>query len=265
MSAAAVAGVGLHSGRPSRVRLHREPGPLRFRIGRREVPADAAAVIATRRCTVLGAHGVRVSTVEHLLAALRVAGFWSDVVVEVHGPELPILDGSAGPWREPIAALGAPPSAPPAWRPAAPVRFEHAATRIRLDPGPERLTAIIEYREPAIGRQRWSGGPPAFASLLEARTFATRAEVTALLATGGLLGAAEDRGIVFDDDGPAVPLRWPDEPVRHKALDAVGDLSLFGRPLAGHLTIERGSHAAHLAFMLQLRSLPATSRSEAPS
>lgn len=263
MSGPAVVGVGIHSGRSSRVHLHRDDGPLRFRLGRHEVPADASAVVATERCTVLGVDGARVATVEHLLAALRVAGFWSGVVVEVEGPELPILDGSAGPWRRAVAALGPPPPAPRPWRPRTPLRFVHGHTRVRLAPGDELLTASIDYAHHAIGRQRWSGPPEAFDALLDARTFATRAEVDALLAAGGLLGASEGRGIVFDEDGPAAPLRWPDEPVRHKALDALGDLALLGRPLAGELTIERGSHATHLAFMLQLRAHTDTSPSEA--
>ncbi len=264
MSARGVEGVGIHSGRRGRVRLHRDDGRLRFRLGRHEVPADADAVVSTKRCTALGADGACVATVEHLLAALRVAGFWTGVVVEVEGPELPILDGSAGPWRDAVAGLGEPPPTPVPWRPSAALHFRHGPTRVRLEPGAERLTASIAYAHRAIGAQRWSGAPECFDGLLDARTFATRGEVEALRAAGGLLGAAEGRGIVFDDDGPAAPLRWPDEPVRHKALDALGDLVLFGRPLAGDLSIERGSHAAHVAFMLMLRSRADVERDGAP-
>ena len=260
-----VEGVGIHSGERCRVELHRSEGPLRFRQGRREVVADAAAVVGTPRCTVLGADGVRVAMVEHLLAALRVSGFWHDVLVVVRGSELPILDGSAGPWRESVAALGPPPSLPAPLRPDAPVRFRHGATRMLLEPGPERLHASIDYTHPAIGRQRWSGGPHLYDDLLDARTFATAAEVSALRVAGGLRGAAEGRGIVFGDDGPSAPLRWPDEPVRHKALDALGDLTLVGHPLAGSLSIERGSHAAHVAFMLHLRTHPPPSPAEPPA
>ena len=252
MSGIAVAGIGVHSGRRSRVRLHRDPGPIRFRVGRETLPATPGAVVDTPRCTVLGGGGARVAMVEHVLAALRVAGFWSDVLVEVDGEELPILDGSAAPWTEAIEALGTPPSAPPPWQPSAPLRFEHGSSRIDWQPGDDRLSVAIDYALPSIGAQRWSGGPASFHALLAARTFATADEVRALRAAGGLRGAAEGRGIVFTDEGPSAPLRWHDEPVRHKALDALGDTALLGRPLGGRLTIDRGSHAAHVSFMLHL-------------
>lgn len=252
MSRGAVEGIGVHSGRRCRVQLHRDPGPIRFRLGRHTLAATPDAVVATPRCTVLGIDGTRVAMVEHLLAALRVAGFWSDVLVEVDGEELPILDGSAAPWAEAIEPLGAPPPAPPAWRPSVSRRFRFGSSRIAWEPGDDRLTVTIDYPLAVIGAQRWSGDPAAFDALLAARTFATADEVHALRATGGLRGAAEGRGIVFADDGPSAPLRWPDEPVRHKALDALGDTALLGRPLGGSLTIDRGSHAAHVSFMLHL-------------
>ena len=252
MSATVVEGVGLNTGSRARVWLHRAEGPMRFRTGGCELIARPEAVVATRRCTVLGGPGTELAMVEHLLAALRVAGFWSGVVVEVEGPELPVLDGSAGPWREPVAALGAPPEAPAPLTFAAPAGFAHGATRFQLTPGAERLGVEVDYPHPAIGRQSWRGGPESFDALLDARTFATLEEYRALRAAGGLRGAEEGRGIVFGDEGPSAPLRWPDEPARHKALDAIGDLALLGRPLLGSLTIERGSHAAHVAFMLQL-------------
>lgn len=252
MSVGVVTGVGVHSGRRCSVRLHRDEGPIRFRLGHREVLARPTAVVATPRCTVLGVDGARIATVEHLMAALRVAGFWSGVVVEADGPELPILDGSAEPWIASVDALGAPPPAPTAWRPPNTVTFEHGRSRIVWRPGDERLEVSIEYAHAAIGAQQWAGTPRSYREVLGARTFATAEEVDALRSTGGLKGAEEGRGIVFADDGPSTPLRWPDEPVRHKALDALGDMALLGRPLAGSLSIARGSHAAHVSFMLHL-------------
>lgn len=266
MSPAAVEGVGIHSGERCRVWLHRDDGPLRFRTGGAEVVALVESVVATPRCTIIGnGDHARVATVEHLLAALRVAGFWSGVVVEVDGPELPILDGSALPWYESLRSLGPAPAAPPAWRPTAPVTASYGASRVRLEPGDERLATSIDYDHPAIGAQRWCGAPAEYRELLSSRTYATMAELHALRAAGGLLGAAEGRGIVFGDGGPLGALRWPDEPVRHKALDALGDFTLLGFPLQGSLSIDRGSHAAHVAFMQQLRTLapapPATTGS----
>ena len=252
MSAGPVVGVGVHSGERCSVRLHREDGPIRFRLGRFEVAACAAAVVATPRCTVLGDDGVRIATVEHRMAALRVGGFWSGVVVEVDARELPILDGSAEPWTESVSALGPPPPAPPTWHPRTPVAFGHGRSRFVWRPGEERLEVAIDYAHRAIGAQRWAGTPASYRDVLGARTFATAEEVHALRAEGGLKGAEEGRGIVFADDGPSTPLRWPDEPVRHKALDALGDIALLGRPLGGSLSIERGSHAAHVSFMLHL-------------
>ena len=252
MNVGVVTGVGVHSGARCSVRLHRDEGPIRFRLGRHEVPARAASVVATPRCTVLGDDGVRIATVEHLMAALRVGGFWSGVVIEADGPELPILDGSAEPWTASVVALGVPPPAPPAWQRRTPVTFEHGPSRIVWRPGEERLEVAIDYTHASIGAQRWAGTPESYRDVLAARTFATADEVRALRAAGGLQGAEEGRGIVFADDGPSTPLRWPDEPVRHKVLDALGDTALLGRPLGGSLSIERGSHAAHVSFMLHL-------------
>jgi len=260
VTTAAIEGVGIHSGSRCRVRLHRDDGALRFRVGRVSIVANVSAVVATPRCTVLGADGAQLAMVEHLLAALRVAGFWSGVVIEADGPELPILDGSAAPWAAIIAALGPAPLPPSGWAPTAPLAFQHGSSWFRLEPGDEALHVEIDFAHPHIGRQRWCGTPDAYAQVLSSRTFATEAEVIAARAAGGLRGAAEGRGIVFGGEGPRPHLRSADEPARHKALDALGDLTLLGYPLAGRLTIERGSHAAHVAFMEHLRTLaPAAS------
>lgn len=257
-----VSGIGVHSGSHCTVHLHRDDGALRFVLGDVSVPARVEAVVATPRCTVLGDGATaRIATVEHLLAALRAAGFWHGVAIEASGPELPILDGSAIAWFEALSALGPPPAPPPAWRAPRAVSFTHGASRIQLSAGPERLEVGIDFDHPAIGRQRWSGTPTTYADVLAARTFVTETELAALLDAGALRGAADGRGIVFGDDGPHSALRWPDEPVRHKALDALGDFALFGAPIEGHLTIERGSHGAHVAFMQQLRTVAAVGAS----
>jgi UDP-3-O-[3-hydroxymyristoyl] N-acetylglucosamine deacetylase len=249
-----VRGTGVHSGARVRVRLHRSEGPLTFRRGAITFAADVDHVVATPRCTVLGRAGVTVAMVEHLLAALAVAGFWSGVTIEVDGPELPILDGSAAPWSEAIADLGPPPAAPDPLVVPHGVVVEDGISTIGLRPGAARLEVRVVYEQP-VGAQAWSGPPERFGDLLDARTFAFRHELEALWAEGLARGAAPGRGVVLGAEGRDGSLRSADEPVRHKALDALGDLALLGRPVAGSLRIDRGSHAAHVAFVRHLRTL----------
>ena len=249
-----VRGVGIHSGSPCTVHLHRAPGPIRFLRGGVEIPATLDSVASTHRCTSLAAHGAQIAMVEHVLAALRVQGWWRDVAIEASGPELPILDGSAEPWLEPIAALGVPPPAPAALEPAAPVVAERGLASVRWERGSDEVCCHIAFDHPAIGPQSWCGGSEAFRELLPARTFGFLHESEMLRRDGLARGASAENAIVFTDDGPMRPLRTPHEPVRHKALDLLGDLSLLQRPLAGRVTATRGSHALHIDFMRILAS-----------
>lgn len=193
---------------------------------------------------MLGDDGVRVATVEHLLAALHVRGVWSGLLIEVDADELPILDGSAAPWNRALDELGAFPPAPGPTAVEAEVQDRHGG-RARLESGPRGLTVDIAFEHPAVGRQSWSGPPEAWPQVLGARTFGFERDRDALRAEGRALGASEASAIVFRENAPDVPLRYPDEPVRHKALDALGDLYLLGRPFAGRLRIRRGGHALH--------------------
>ena len=248
-----IRGVGIHTGSVSRVRLHRAEGPIRFRRGRSEIAADVDRVVATDHCTVLGDGGERVALVEHLLAALHVAGFWRDVVIEVSAEELPILDGSAGPWLEALAEFGGPPAAPEPLRPLRGLTVEAGGGTVRLEPGGPRLCARIAYPHPAIGEQSWCGTPERWADTLPARTFGFMKEHESLLKRGFATAATLENAIVFDDDGPVGPLRFDDEPVRHKALDALGDLFLVTAPLHASIVVDRGSHSLHIAFVRTLR------------
>lgn len=240
-----VTGRAVHSGAITRVTLHRAAGATRFLRAGTQVPADLDHVIGAERATSLGAGNARVHLVEHLLAALRVAGFYSGVLIETSADELPILDGSAAPWAAAIAELGEPPPPPPPIVVRAPLEVALRGGVARAAPGLERLSYSIDFVHPAIGIQAWEGGPDAYGDLLPARTFGFEADWEALKARGLALGAREEHVIVFAMDGPTRPLRHPQEPVRHKALDALGDLVLLGRPVAGHLSIHRGSHALH--------------------
>lgn len=247
-----IEGIGVHSGRGCRVRLERTDGPVRFRRGRALIPARVEAVVGTEGCTVLGAGAARVAMVEHLLAALRVRGFWSGVLIEASSDELPILDGSAAPWLALLDELGPPPPPPEPLVPAGVVRVARGAATATVEPGPPHLEAVIEFDHPAVGRQRWAGPPERWAELLDARTFGFLSDYEALAERGLARGASTENAIVFDGAGPLSPLRHPDEPARHKALDAIGDLFLLGRPLAGRLRVVRGSHGLHLDLMHQL-------------
>lgn len=265
MTGATVEGVGVHTGRPCRVRLVRlddRDAPVHFALGDRIVPAALAAVADTRRRTTLavGSDDARTSVhqVEHLLAALHLRGHWRGVRIELDGEELPILDGSAGPWLEAVDALGEPAPPPAPLRPERAFEVVAGDGRARLEPGPASLCYEIAFDHPAIGRQRWCGTPERYGEVAAARTFGLLAEVDVLHARGLAAGASLENAIVFDDDGPMRPLRVPDEPVRHKVLDALGDLFLLGRPLEAHLTFVRGSHALHVRLMreLALRTRP---------
>lgn len=247
-----VEGVGVHSGKRCRVTLHRVDGPVRFRRNGRDIPATVDAVVDSHRATTLGAAGERIAVVEHLLAALAVRGFWTGVLVEATAPELPILDGSARDWFALVGELLPPPPMPASLRPDAGLSVQRDAASAKLVPGAAELCCGIAFEHPAIGVQHWCGGPERFSELIEARTFGLLSEAGALAAQGLAAGVSLENAIVFSEKGPLVPLRSPDEPVRHKALDAVGDLFLLGRPLDARVSFWRGSHTLHLAFMREL-------------
>jgi len=247
-----VEGAGVHSGSHCRVALHRVDGPVRFRRGRHDVPAVLSAVIDTRRATTLGSSGERVAVVEHLLAALALRGFWSGVLVEASAEELPILDGSARVWYDLVGELPEPPPSPRPLEPAAPLTLASGPARADLRLGSTGLCYGIRFDHPAIGEQHWCGGPEDYPELIDARTFGLLSEGADLRARGLASGANLENVIVFDEEGPLVPLRAENEPVRHKALDALGDLFLLGRPLAARVTFWRGSHTLHVALMREL-------------
>ena len=250
-----LSGPTIHSAGSATVRLSRHDGPVTFTVAGVNIPAVVENVVSTDRTTTLGLRGRTVSLVEHLLAALRIAGFHHGVLIDVSGPELPILDGSALPWLEAIANLGDPPPAPEPLRLRQPVEVRVGDSHARAEPGPAMLRCLVAYDHRAIGRQSWEGrwdDDDAFRALAAARTFGFMAEAEALRSRGLALGAVLEHAIVFADDGPMSPLRFADEPVRHKALDAVGDLTLLGCPIAATVTITRGSHALHHALVQAL-------------
>lgn len=252
-------GVGLHTG--AAVRLRIGPGPsgsgLRFRRtdlpGTVELPATLASVCATDRRTVLGQGDGRVETVEHLLAALSAHGV-DDAVLELAGPEVPILDGSFAPFWEAVASAGLVEEAGRRgrWEVPEPFALEEEGAAYRVTPaGDLELSVTLVHAEPVIGRQRaeYRRRPGEFArEIAPARTYGFLAEVASLRARGLLAGATGEAAIVLSDTAPLnTALRWPEEFARHKLGDLLGDLALLGGPLRARVDAERPSHRGNVA------------------
>ncbi|AEB11095.1 UDP-3-O-acyl-N-acetylglucosamine deacetylase [Marinithermus hydrothermalis] len=249
-----VEGVGLHTGAPARVRFHLEEGPVRFRVGRVEIPARASRVVETTRATVLGGEGVRLATVEHLLAALFLRGIWTGLVIEVEGPELPILDGSAAEW---LAVLeGLTPAPLPAARVPERIRVGDASSTVMAEPAEGfSVTVSIFFKHPRIGYQSFESPPRALREVADARTFGFAHEAEALRAQGLIQGASLRSVLVYGERAPLNPPRGVDEPVRHKALDFLGDLYLAGRPPLGRFVVHRGAHRWHVELARRLEAV----------
>ena len=256
-------GIGLHSGQTTTVTLRPWDQPGFFILGAapgfEPVRLEPSQVRDSQLCTTLDFGARRVATVEHLLAALAGCGL-SHVAIELSGDEVPLLDGSALGWVEAIAEVGlqratTPRPAPPELQQA--VVLHRGASVITATPADRfQLIGVIDFPQPAIGRQQFSLAltPQAFVDqIAPARTFGFRDQVEQLRAAGLIQGGALDNALVCDGDhwlNP--PLRFPDEPVRHKLLDLIGDLALVGFPQA-QVLVYRGSHGLHtdLAAALQ--------------
>ncbi len=257
-------GIGLHSGGQARVRLEPSDQPG-YRVGWLDAPDLALVRLApeqvceTQLCTALQLNQRRLATVEHLLAALAGVGI-SSATILVDGSEIPLLDGSAQPWVEAIAeaglqGLGERPASAPLTAPITLQQGQSFATALPSDR--LRLGAAIEFAQPAIGRQLFSLEltPQTFVEqIAPARTFGFREQVEQLLAAGLIKGGALDNALVCDGaQWLNPPLRFADEPVRHKLLDLLGDLALAGLPQAQVFAF-RGSHGLHTALASALAS-----------
>ncbi len=254
-------GVGLHTGAEVRVRLRPQPAGsgLRFRLaGGVTFPAHADYVVETRRATVLGSGGARVSTVEHLLSALSAMGI-DNAAIEVEGPEIPVLDGSAAAFAEAIAKVGSVDQHAP--RPSLVVEephyFRDGEATLAILPGPSfRITFAVDFAPP-IGSQvlDLTVEPDSFIrEIAPARTFGYLRDVEALVAAGLARGGTLDNALVFGPDGPLTPLRWPNEVVRHKTLDLIGDFALLGAWPQCQVLAFKSGHRLHAQAAQALRA-----------
>lgn len=265
-----IAGTGLHSGALVRMTLRPaavDTGLVFRRVdcapGTNEIRVCPENWVEASLCTLLqNEHGVRVSTVEHLLAALHGCGV-HNALIELDGPEVPILDGSAAPFVAHILAAGLRMQDAPlqVYRVLETVEVERDGAVARLHPADGLEIAFeISFDDAAIGQQRqefrMSNGT-FLRELSDCRTFCRRADVEMMQSRGLALGGTLDNAVVFDQGRVLSPggLRRPDEPVRHKMLDVMGDLYVLGRPILGRY---EGLRAGHALTGLLIRKLMAT-------
>jgi UDP-3-O-[3-hydroxymyristoyl] N-acetylglucosamine deacetylase len=222
------------------------------------VPATAEHVVDTSRATVIGRDGASVSTTEHLLSALFAAGV-SNAEIRVEGPEIPIGDGSALEFFNAIQSAGvvAQSSPRPVFAPSEPFVVQSGERMVAVLPAPAfRVRFVADFPAP-IGTQYFYGEiEPALyrEQIAGARTFGYLHEVEALRARGLALGGSLDNALVFAPDGPMQPLRWPNEVVRHKVLDLIGDFALLGAWPQCEIVAIKSGHELHAMVARELRS-----------
>jgi UDP-3-O-[3-hydroxymyristoyl] N-acetylglucosamine deacetylase len=254
---AALSGIGVHSGQSVSMTLHpaeADSGIYFYRTNLddgldREIPADFRFVSATDFCTTVGVPGASVATIEHLMATLGALEI-DNVMIEIDGPEVPVMDGSADAFIDAVDQAGIS-------RLSTPRRYVKVLKPVRIEIGSSfaefrphdctRVEVEIDFANPLVGRQVFATEIDAdtFRSELgRARTFGFLADVELLWARGFALGASLDNAVVIGDDRVINPegLRFADEFVRHKALDAVGDLALAAAPILGCYRSYRGGH-----------------------
>lgn len=260
-----LSGVGIHSG--EQVSLTLKPshsGKILFRrqdLGGLEIEPDPRKIEASN-CSCLVFESGRIQTLEHLMAALYVLGLDS-LDVELQGSEIPILDGSAAPLALAILDAGVVPIRlkKQVVRLLKPHTLEEDGARLSFSPAPDlKISYAIDFTHPLIGRQEISFDLTREVFLQEiapARTFGFLKDVAELQKRGLALGGALDNAVVLDEDRViSGSLRFRDEFVRHKVLDLIGDLALFGHPLLGHFQADRAGHRLHLRAVLFLLENP---------
>jgi UDP-3-O-[3-hydroxymyristoyl] N-acetylglucosamine deacetylase/3-hydroxyacyl-[acyl-carrier-protein] dehydratase len=270
-------GRGLHTGKHATVKALPAPAGSGYRFrrtdlaGQPEVHANLDHVTATERGTVVKEGEASAATIEHLLGAFYGMGV-DNVLIEISGPEVPILDGSGLEWAQHIKAAGIEVlDAPRTFLDVkAPFSIESGAKSVQAKPA-SRLELLyrIDYHHPALGQQEVHLilDPEAFfEAIAPARTFCFEHEVEALRKAGLIKGGDLDCALVVGEHGVLnPPVRFPDEFVRHKALDFLGDLALGGFRVRGAFTVERAGHGFHVEAMKALIASQGPPRSPARS
>ncbi|MFW5640246.1 MAG: UDP-3-O-acyl-N-acetylglucosamine deacetylase [Thermodesulfobacteriota bacterium] len=260
-----MSGVGVHSGK--KVTLTLKPAPINHGIQFRRVDlpdsprlsAHFNRVVDTSLATVIGEGGCIVSTIEHLMAAF--AGMSVDnALVELDNYELPIMDGSAAPFVRHMREAGfkRQSGAKCFLVIQAPIHIREGNKSVRITPAPHfRITCTIDFPHPLIGRQTYSleVADRCFEKeIAGARTFGFLHEIEYLKRFGLARGGTLENALVISEKGILNKngLRFPDEFVRHKILDSIGDFSLLGLPILGHVEANRSGHAFNHAFLKEI-------------
>ena len=255
----ACSGIGLHSGQKVTLRLRPAPANhgivfKRLDLEGLEIPADVSHVAGLHYATGLARETTSVETVEHLLAALVSLGI-DNVVVELNQAEVPIMDGSAASFVYLVHEAGIKPQSASRkfLKIVRPISLSRGDKRIALYPSDHfKVTYSISFDHPLLRHQSRTMrlSEEVFVDeIAPARTFGFLKEVEVLRQRGLALGGSLDNAIVLGETGVLnSSLRFEDEFVRHKILDAIGDLALVGYPIIGHLVAHRGGHALHASF-----------------
>ncbi len=269
-AAVTCSGVGLHSGQPVTITLR--PAPPNTGIvfvnqnGAAANPSVVASIkhcVPTELCTAISGNGFQVKTVEHVLAAL--SGLEVDnVYIDVTASEVPVMDGSAAPFVRLIQSVGviSQDRKQPFLKIMAPLEVSDGSRRVRIEPSTtSRITYSIQYDHPLIKTQTYMHDCSVSAfenQIADARTFGFLHEVQALWARGLGRGGTLDNTVVLSKDGivNTSGLRFFNEFVRHKVLDLIGDFSLLGMSVIGHIVAERSGHALHTRLVQQILDQP---------
>ena len=257
-------GLGLHSGKMIHLRLMpADQGEgiifVRKDLGHAVIPADAVHVIPSQFSTIIRSGGASVQTVEHLLAAVSALGI-DNIRIELDGPEIPAMDGSAAPFTALLLETGTVEQSKPRSfiEILKPIRVSEQGKSVTVRPGSSfEISVKIDFDHAVIAKQSyryWHSQSAFIEEIAPARTFGFLKDFEALKAQDLALGGSLDNAVVIGDDTVLNPqgLRFPDEFVRHKVLDLIGDISLLGMPILGRIEARCSGHKLHAELIKEI-------------